>query len=141
VSAERPYLLDTNITGFIIRGQSQAARRRFAETLQMAPILISTVTLAEILYGLELRPQATRLRKEVHGFLATVETQSWDSSTAQAYAKLRARLTLAGKTLATADLLIACQAAAAGAILVSHDNAFRHVRPYMSVEDWATDIP
>jgi tRNA(fMet)-specific endonuclease VapC len=129
------------MTGYIIRGRSLAARGRFENELQQAPILISAVTHAEILYGLELKPHAARLRTSVEDFLQSVETRMWDTSAAQAYAKLRAGTKTAGKALATADLLIACHALSVGAILVSHDKAFLHVEPFLAVEDWATDIP
>jgi tRNA(fMet)-specific endonuclease VapC len=77
----------------------------------------------------------------VEDFLQSVETCMWDTSAAQAYAKLRAGMKTAGKALATADPLIACHALSVGAILVSHDQAFRHVEPFLAVDDWATDIP
>ena len=45
-----------------------------------------------------------------------------------------------GKSLALMDLLIASQAVATGAVLVSHDNAFRRLTSFLTVTDWATDI-
>lgn len=134
------YLLDTNITGYIVSGKSPAARSALKQTLPQAEVAISTITEAEILYGLELKPEATRLRVSVERLFQAVEIRSWDSAAAQAYGRLRARLKSAGKTIAEMDLLIASHALAVGAVLVSHDNAFQHVKPFLTVVDWATDI-
>lgn len=134
------YLLDTNITGYIVSGKSPAARSALKQTLPQASVAISAITVAEILYGLELKPEATRLRASVERLFQAVEIRSWDSPAAQAYGRLRARLRSAGKTLAEMDLLIASHALAAGAVLVSHDKAFQHVTPFLTVVDWATDL-
>lgn len=134
------FLLDTNITGYIIRGRSEAARQKLKETREEAQVVISTVTEAEILYGLELRPEAARLRAAVSRLFESLEVRTWDSAAARAYATLRAKLKTAGKTLAEMDLMIAAHALAEDAVLVSHDRAFLQVAPFMRVVDWAIDI-
>ncbi len=72
--------------------------------------------------------------------LQAVEILAWDSSAAQAYSRLRAKLRTAGKSLADIDLLIASHAIVIDATLVSHDKAFQHLSPFLTVVDWATDI-
>jgi tRNA(fMet)-specific endonuclease VapC len=133
------YLLDTNITGYIVSGRSQAARHMLKLTIQQTPVAISAVTEAEILFGLELKPEAARLRASVERLFQAVEIRAWDSAAA-AYGRLRARLKTTGKPLAEMDLLIASHALATGAVLVSHDNAFQNVTPFLTVADWATDL-
>lgn len=133
------YLLDTNIAAFILSGRSQAARLMLKQTLVHAEVMISTITEAEIMFGLELKPKAVRLRTEVEALFQTIEIRPWDSKAAQAYGRLRAQLKVAGKGLAEMDLLIASHALATGATLVSHDRAFQHVTPLLTVVDWATD--
>jgi tRNA(fMet)-specific endonuclease VapC len=140
VSKTALFLLDTNITGYIIRGRSEAARQKLKETREEAQVVISTVTEAEILYGLELRPEAARLRAAVSRLFESLEVRTWDSAAARAYATLRAKLKTAGKTLAEMDLMIAAHALAEDAVLVSHDRAFLQVAPFMRVVDWAIDI-
>ena len=134
------YLLDTNITGYIVSGRSQLARDTLKQTLKHAAVVVSTITEAEILFGLELKPEAARLRAAVETLLQAVEIRSWDSAAAHAYGRLRGRLKTAGTSLAAMDLLIASHALAAGAVLVSHDKAFQHVTPFLTVVDWATDL-
>ncbi len=134
------YLLDTNITAYIVSGRSQSAREMLKQTLQHTAVGISTITEAEILFGLESKPEATRLRASVETLFDAVEIRSWDSAAAQAYGRLRSRLKTAGKSLAVMDLLIASHALSTGAVLVSHDKAFQHVTPFLTVVDWATDL-
>ncbi len=64
----------------------------------------------------------------------------WDHAAAEAYGKLRARQEARGKTLGPNDLQIAAHAIALGAVLVTHDRAFRHLTGLAGLEDWATDL-
>ena len=134
------YQLDTNIAGYIVNGRSAAAREMLKRAVADATVTISAITEAEILFGLELRPQATRLRASVDAFLQAVEIRAWDSSAAQAYARLRAALSRTGRSLSEMDLLIAAHALADGAALVSHDQAFQQLNPFLTIVDWATDL-
>lgn len=134
------YLLDTNTTSYIISGRSAFARKRLRDNLEDAVVAISTITEAEIYHGLELKPEAARLRTAVEKFLAAIEVRAWDSTAARAYGELRARLKGAATPLAELDLQIAAHAVALGAILVSHDRAFQHVSALVKVIDWASDV-
>jgi len=140
VTGSALYLLDTNITAYIVSGRSPSAREMLKQTLQHAAVAISATTEAEILFGLELKPEAARLRASIEALFQAVEIRCWDSAAAHAYGRLRGRLKTAGKSLAEMDLLIASHALATGAVLVSHDKAFQHVTPFLTVVDWATDL-
>lgn len=135
------YLLDTNTVSYLVNGRSSAVRRNYVEAESNGAIIaLSAITEAEIIFGLEKRPEATRLRANFERFFVTVQLLPWDSAVAQAYGKLRAQLNAAGKSLALMDLLIASHAIAKGAVLVSHDKAFLSVGPLLDVVDWATDL-
>ncbi len=134
------YLLDTDITGYIVRGRSPSARMMLRQTLEDARVGISVVTEAEILFGLELRPEASRLRASVERLLQAIEILDWNARAAAAYARIRAQLKLAGKPLAEMDLLIAAHAVALDAVLVSHDKAFQLLTHSLRVIDSATDL-
>jgi len=140
VRGATPYLLDTNTLGYIVSGRSQAARAAMLEWAEQAPMTISAITEAEILYGLARRPEATRLRAAVEALLASVEILAWDSEAAMAYGTLRARLSAAGKSLSAMDMLIAAHAVATDAILVTRDAAFLQVEALRGVVNWATDM-
>ena len=134
------YLLDTNTTGYILRRKSQQASLLLKDALQRSRVAISTVTQAEILYGFERNPEAHRLRDATEQFFRSIEVLDWDSEAAGAYARLRNHLRVNGKSLEDADLFIASHALSLGAVLVSHDQAFEHVKPFLTVEDWAHDL-
>jgi tRNA(fMet)-specific endonuclease VapC len=134
------YLLDTNTAGYIVNGRSPSARRHLQESLARERVALSAISEAEIRYGLELKPGAVRLRAAVEQLLGLIEICAWESTAAQAYGRLRARLKTSGKPLSGLDLMIAAHAVALGATLVSHDRAFRHAASFLTVVDWAGDL-
>ena len=140
MSGSALYLLDTNTVTYILGGRSPAARQHLRDARAEAPVAVSAITHGEILFGLEKKPEAHRLRTAVETFLATVQSIAWDTAVAPTYGKLRADLGAAGKTLSGLDLLIAAHALACGATLVTHDAAFQHASDFLQVVDWATDL-
>jgi tRNA(fMet)-specific endonuclease VapC len=135
VTAAPLYLLDTNIASQIIRGTHAGLLQRL-QGHPVSAIAISSITEGELLYGLARKPGATALAAAVGAFLRHVQALPWDSEAASRYGQLRAELEAAGTPLGNLDTLIAAQALAVGATLVTHDRAFRHV-PELVVEDWA----
>ena len=65
-----------------------------------------------------------------------MEVLAWDSPAAREYARLRAALEADGEPMGNLDLMIAAQALAIRAILVSNDRVFRRVKG-LKVEDWS----
>ncbi len=127
------YLLDTNTVGHLFRKHPGVLQR-----LQQVPIsalCISAITEGEIRFGLARRPGAKRLHDAANKFLQRVDVLGWDSSAANDYGALRARLEAAGLKLGALDTLIAAQALASHCILVSSDRAFARVAG-LSLEDW-----
>lgn len=133
-----PCLLDTNMVSFLLSGRSPAARARLASLAPQRVVSISTVTEAELLYGLAKSPSDQR-RRALDQFLGALVIHPWDRDAAAAYGELRARQERTGKKLGPYDMQIAAHAIALGATLVSHDKAFRAVSS-LPVEDWATDL-
>ncbi len=126
-------MLDTNSVSHLIKQHPALVKRVLA--VAMASLCVSAVTEGELLYGLAKRPQAKRLHAAVHEFLLRVDVLPWDRASARHYGVVRAALEDTGKTLAPLDLMIAAHASSAGAVLVTNDQAFRHV-PRLRVEDW-----
>jgi tRNA(fMet)-specific endonuclease VapC len=129
------YLLDTNTVSHLLRGHPTVLERMTA--VPMASLRISVITEAELLFGLARRPEALRLHALVAEFLRRVDVQAWDRDCAARYGALRAALGNSGKVLAPLDLLIAAQAQALGAVLVSGDQAFAHCEG-LAWQDWTT---
>ncbi|MDD2776977.1 MAG: type II toxin-antitoxin system VapC family toxin [Gallionella sp.] len=97
------YLLDTNIVSHLIKQHPTVAARLTA--VPMAALCISSITEAELMFGLAKCPDAKRLHDLIHAFLQRVDVLPWDS--AACYAKIRAQLEAQGKVLGARDLLIA----------------------------------
>lgn len=134
------YLLDTNTVSHIVRGRSPAARARLASLGANERANISSITEAEIRYGLAKLPHAVALTYAVEAFLLKVQVLAWDRDEAAAYGPLRAKLEAAGTPLGNLDMLIAAQAIACGATLVTSDKAFKRVLGLRLVENWAGDV-
>jgi tRNA(fMet)-specific endonuclease VapC len=134
------YVLDTNMVAYIVSGRSMAARKRLKSERERSTVALSAITQGEILFGLERKPEAARLRAAVSDFLDAVPVMPWDSDAAQAYGPLRARLSAAGKSLSAMDLLIASHAIAVQAVLVTHDKGLLQVSSFLRVTDWAIDL-
>ena len=134
------YLLDTNTVSYIADGRSRAARQTLNSVSNDSIIAISAITEGELLYGLARKPQAVKARTAIENVLSNVEVLAWDSAAARSYGTLRAQLSFAGKSLTPMDMLIAAQALATGATLVTRDTAFSHLAPLISLVNWATDL-
>ena len=129
-----PYLLDTNVASYVIKGNIPSVDRWLAK-IPVASVFISTVTEAELRYGVARRPDATRLETLVKDFLRTVTILPWDSEAAKQYGWLRATLERDGKTMGNLDMMIAAHALAVGAVLVTNDRAFTRIKN-LKVADW-----
>lgn len=130
------YMLDTNTVSQIVRGHSGAVGRMTA--LPLHQISISAITEGELRFGLERRPEASRLHRIVQEFLKRVSTKAWDGETSEIYGRLRAVLESAGRSLGSLDMLIAAHAIHTDCVLVTNDRAFAQV-PDLRVEDWTVE--
>jgi tRNA(fMet)-specific endonuclease VapC len=129
------FLLDTNTVSYALRGNPPAVRERLRE-IPMGQICISAITAAELLAGLALKPEATKLAVAVNQFLLAVTVLPWDSSAAKSYASLYSASRKHGRSLSAMDLLVAAHALSADATLVTSDRAFRNLRPAVPLADW-----
>ena len=129
------YLLDTNTASYIIKGTFPRVRERLLK-VPMAEVGISVVTEAELRFGVARLPEATQLKTVVEEFLLRVESLPWTTAAAQHYARIRATLEREGEPMGNLDMMIAAQALAAEAVLVTHDRVFRRVKG-LKVEDWS----
>jgi tRNA(fMet)-specific endonuclease VapC len=134
------YLLDTNTLSYIAKGNSPVARARLQALDGGDVACISSITEAEVRYGLAKCPQAHALRAAIEGLLFKLRILPWGSNEASAYGKLRARLEAAGTILSELDLQIAAHAIAVGAVLVTNDKALARIKDLHGTVNWAPDI-
>lgn len=128
------YLLDTNTASYIIKGNVPRVRERLLR-VPMAQVAVSTVTEAELRFGVARKPEARRLATGVEEFLLRVDILPWDSEAAKNYAAIRAAIERVGRPMGNLDMMIAAHAVAAEAVLVTHDAVFRRVKG-LELEDW-----
>jgi len=128
------YLLDTNMASSVIKGNVPRVRERLLK-VPMSEVGISVITEAELRFGVARRPEASRLEIAVEEFLLRVEILPWNSAAAKSYAALRFGLERAGEPMGNLDLMIAAQALADSAVLVTHDRVFHRVK-HLKIEDW-----
>lgn len=128
------YLLDTNISSYVIKGKVPYVRENLRR-IPMPEVGISAVTEAELRFGVARKPGASQLQIAVEEFLVHVEILPWDSFAARQYATLRSSLEASGTPMGNLDMMIAAQALAAEATLVTHDRVFHRVKG-LKLEDW-----
>ena len=128
------YLLDTNISSYVIKGKVPYVRENLRR-VAMPEVGISAVTEAELRFGVARKPGASQLEIAVEEFLVHVEVLPWDSFAARHYATLRSSLEASGTPMGNLDMMIAAQALAAEATLVTHDRVFHRVKG-LKLEDW-----
>jgi tRNA(fMet)-specific endonuclease VapC len=136
------YLLDTNTVSYLARDSSPAAFAEFARRGRDpdSELCISSITLAEIRYGLAKKPLSSRRIDAMERLVAFLKVLPWAEREAATYGILRTRLEAKGITVEAMDLLIAAQAIASGSVLVTHDAIFQRISDLHATVDWATDL-
>lgn len=132
----RRYLLDTNVVSHIMQGRDADLLARLTQ-LPVGRAVLSSITLAELEYGLHRKGQPQRLRNALTQILLRMDVLSWGESVAVCYGEFCSTLESQGINLSDFDMMIAAHAVAADAILVSRDKAFAQVpAERLSLEIW-----
>ncbi|QIN77952.1 PIN domain-containing protein [Rubrobacter marinus] len=130
-------LLDTNICIYLIRGRPPEALRRF-EGYAVGEIGVSSITVAELHFGVSKSRQPEKNRQALEQFLLALEIVGFDGNAAVAYGRIRAELEAKGTPIGPLDTLIAAQAIALDSTLVTNNiGEFSRV-PGLEVEDWSS---
>ena len=120
------YLLDTNVISHIMQGRDAKLLARLAK-LPMGQVAISSVTLAEIEYGIQRRGQPMALRNALTQVLLHMDVLPWDSTAATCYGELCSSLESQGINLSDFDMMIAAHAVALKVTLVSRDKVLANI--------------
>jgi tRNA(fMet)-specific endonuclease VapC len=124
-------MLDTNAMSAFLKRRSP----RLDAWVREQRCCLSALVVAEIRYGLEKLPAASRLKELAEVTLETLEILPWSEACTRIYGRLRADLERQGKPLAVMDLLIASHALSEGCALVTADRAFAKVAE-LQLEPW-----
>ena len=128
-------LLDTNICIYMIKNKPPEVRKHF-EQLVPGDIGISSITVAELQYGVEKNAAREKNALALEAFLLPLEIAQFDTESALTYGKIRAELERQDKSIGSMDMLIAAQAIAQGFTLITHNlKKFDRV-PGLKCETW-----
>jgi len=131
------YLLDTNICIYTIRQKPAQVLEQFHK-LTPGDIGISSITAAELWYGVEKSKGGEKNKKALEKFMFPLEIIPFDAPAAMAYGVIRSLLESQGKPIGPLDTLIAAHALSIGAILVTNnEKEFKRI-PRLQIENWAT---
>jgi tRNA(fMet)-specific endonuclease VapC len=127
-------MLDTNIVIYVIK-------RRPVEILEVfnahaGQMCISTITLAELLHGVEKSSMITKNLRKVEDFVSRLEVLPYENTAASHYGDIRTNLEKKGTVIGVNDLHIAAHARSEGFILVSNNvREFERVEG-LRLENW-----
>ena len=129
------YLLDTNICIYAINKKPAVVLNALRENADKG-IYISSLTVAELAYGIENSLHIEKNRIALLKFLSIFTILNFDDADAVQYGRLKARLKKEGKLIGPIDMLLAAQAMDKDLTLVTNDTAeFRRIHG-LRVEDW-----
>jgi tRNA(fMet)-specific endonuclease VapC len=129
------YMLDTDISSFIMNRSSENAMRRL-EAVAVGDVCVSAITRSELMYGVEVSPRSQKDQRSLEIFLRHIGVLDYPSEAALDYGQIRAALKLSGKMIGANDLLIAAHARCLGLTLVTNNTReFRRVHG-LTIENW-----
>lgn len=131
------YLLDTNVLIAVTKRHPGMAER--LGSLRASEMLLSSVVLAEIEYGIVKSAKPERNRQVYDTLLRSFDVVDFGATAARHYGVLRAGLERQGQVIGPNDMMIAAQAIAVDAVLVT-DNVGEFSRVQgLSVENWLAE--
>jgi len=120
------FLLDTEAASRLMRAERGIVtrlRRSGAKSLS-----ISSVTMAELLYGARLREDNPSIMAVVRTFLGRIAVHSWDDDAAEMHAHIRVKAKRLGRSAGVFDIMIAAHADSLGLTLVTNDAAIKNLK-------------
>nr|WP_319775927.1 tRNA(fMet)-specific endonuclease VapC [uncultured Sphaerochaeta sp.] len=128
------HLLDTNIVIYVIKRRPEALLDTF--NTHAGRMCISSITLGELMHGVEKSSFPERNRRVVEDFVSRLEVLSYNETAAAHYGEIRADLERKGTVIGINDLHIAGHARSQGLILVTNNTReFKRVEG-LRVIDW-----
>ncbi len=133
------YLLDTNVCIYVIKRRTQVLMSVFNRFEgQMA---ISSITLAELLHGVEKSELRDRNLRVVEDFSNRLTVLRYPDQEAAHYGAIRSKLEKAGLPIGVNDLHIAAHARSRALTLVTNKlREFERVRGLL-LENWVSTLP
>lgn len=131
------FLLDTNICIYIIKQKPLEVLHKF-NTYQVGDIGISSITVAELEFGVQKSQYPAKNQQALAQFLLPLEIVNFDHAAATIYGDIRAKLENQGTPIGSLDTLIAAHALSLQVILITNNiKKFSRV-PNLKSENWVS---
>ena len=131
------YILDTNICIYIIKKKTAKVFNRFKE-LTPGSVGISSVTLAELQYGVSKSSKPSKNQEALDHFLLPLEILDFDALAAIEYGIIRSGLEKEGTPIGSLDMLIAAHAKSVSAVLVTNNTKEFNRVADLKIENWVS---
>ena len=131
-------MLDTNICIALIKQKPAGVLKRFND-FQVGDICISSVTLAELRYGVAKSQFQEKNQAALDDFILPLEIAVFDESAANYYGALRASLERKGTPIGAMDLMIGAHALSQNLTIVTNNVREFNRIPNLVVVDWFND--
>ncbi|GAB1450076.1 type II toxin-antitoxin system VapC family toxin [Draconibacterium sp.] len=129
------YLLDTNICIYIIKKKPESVFNKF-RNLPFGSIGISSITLAELQYGVMKSSNPEKNKEALDRFVTPLEIFEFGNDQTAIYGKIRAELERKGTPIGPLDTLIASHAVSLDLILVTNNEREFQRIPELRIENW-----
>ncbi len=130
------YMLDTNICIYLIKQKPEKVLRRF-KNHSIGDIGISSITLAELRFGVEKSQQIQNNRQALEEFILPLEIADFDEKAAVIYGAVCAALEKAGTPVGSMDMLTGAHALSLDLTLVTNNvREFKQIKN-LNVVDWS----
>jgi len=132
------YLLDTNICIYIIKKKPVDVLKT-VKTKSKKDIYISSITVAELEYGVAKSRFPEKNKIALIGFLSIFTILPFDDADAVEYGIMRAELEKKGKIIGPMDLLLAAQAKKKRLIIVTNNTREFERLEGLKIENWVKE--
>jgi len=128
------YMLDTNICIYVVKNKPLEIRELF--NTHSEHICLSSVTVAELLYGAEKSERRDHNLTVIENFMARLDILAFDEKAAGHYGDIRAELERKGTPIGPYDLMIPGHARSEGLVLVTNNRREFDRVSGLRVENW-----
>lgn len=129
------YLLDTNICIYLIKQRPLPVLQHFKRH-PIHEVGVSSITVAELQYGVEKSQQLERNQEALEVFLLPLTIADFDAAAASHYGAIQAALERQGMPIGALDCLIAAHALSLNVTLITNnEDEFARV-PGLRVANW-----
>lgn len=130
------YMLDTNICIYIIKKKPVRVFEIF-NALKVGDVCISSITLAELQYGVYKSQFPERNKIALANFLAPITILPFSDRASVFYGRIRAALEKRGQSIGSYDLLIAAHALSEELILITNNTKEFSRIQNLTLKNWA----